>query len=214
MREVQLIRLIQTPTVLIVEDESRMRDLLIEVLPDMGYQPFGTQTAEEGLSVLLRQSADIVILDLNLPVMDGMTFLDRFRKRCKQTPVIIMTGFGDLPSAQSAIRHRVIDFLTKPCHLGEIEGALGRARRQLDRTGKSDTTAMKPDKAPAQSNHTDQDGSILIPVPTTMTKAKRLLIDDALQRHNGNRSTAAAELGISRRTLYKWLGTSSGPARL
>ena len=62
MRKMQLTRSIQTPTVLIVEDESRMRDLLIEVLPDMGYQPFGTKTAEEGLAVLPRQPADIVIL--------------------------------------------------------------------------------------------------------------------------------------------------------
>ncbi len=206
MHELQRMHSNPTPTVLIVEDEPRMRDLLLEVLPDMGYQPSGVKTAEEGMTVLQRQPTDIVMLDLNLPVMDGMVFLDRFRQRWKQTPVIIMTGFGDLASAQNAIRHRVVDFLTKPCHLGEIEEALGRAREHLNRIGDGDEIATKPDKGPVQHDHAENGGTVSIPVPTTMTNAKRLLIDDALRRHQGNRTAAASELRISRRTLYKWLG--------
>ena len=79
--------------VLVVEDEARMRDLLIDVLPGMGYEAIGTRIAEEALRLMKQQPADILILDLNLPVMDGMTFLDQFRHRWSRTPVIIMTGF-------------------------------------------------------------------------------------------------------------------------
>lgn len=192
------------PAVLIVEDEARMRDLLVEVLPEMGYQPVGAKTAEEGMALMHKRSADIVILDLNLPVMDGMAFLARFRERWSHTPVIIMTGFGDLASAQRAIRYGVVDFLTKPCHLGEIEGALGRAQRHLGLPASKSTNAMYSG-VPIKPNAGDQDGSVSIRIPTTLTEAEQLLINSALRRHNGNRSAAADELGISRRTLYNRL---------
>ncbi len=71
--------------------------------------------------------ADIVLLDLNLPGMTGMDFFRKLRDRWPITQVIILTGFGDLESAREAIRLDVVDFLTKPCHLGELEQALDRA---------------------------------------------------------------------------------------
>jgi len=191
--------------VLVVEDEARMRDLLMDVLPGMGYEAVGTRIAEEALRLMHQQPADIVILDLNLPIMDGMTFLDEFRRRWPTTPVVIMTGFGNLESAKRAIRHNVVDFLTKPCHLGEIEEALSRARRLIDQPGTAVGVAEKCPQAPLKSATDGVDTTVVIPTPTTLTEADRRLIDAALHRHNGNRSAAAAELGISRRTLYNRL---------
>jgi len=187
--------------VLVVEDEARMRDLLIDVLPGMGYEVIAARTAEAALRLMKQHPADIVILDLNLPVMDGMTFLDQFRCRWTRTPVIIITGFGNLESAKRAIRHNVVDFLTKPCHLGEIEEALNRARRLVDQPGAVVDGVEKWPKPATEGVDTD----VIIPTPTTLIDADRRLIEAALRRHNGNRSAAAAELGICRRTLYNRL---------
>lgn len=179
-----------TLRVLVIEDEDRYRSFLLEVLEDMDCEPRGAATAMEALGFMDEMSPDAVILDLNLPVMDGMTFLERFRRKDRDTPVIILTGVGDLPAAQKAIRHGVTDFLTKPCHLGQIEGALDRARRQLAKlaeTGEEivDTGAMSAPEA-----------------TRSIAVIEREAIIEALRRHQGNRSAAAAELGVSRRTLY------------
>jgi DNA-binding NtrC family response regulator len=131
------------------------------------------------------------MLDLRLPGMDGLTFLGRFRMAHPQTPVIILTGVGELAAAQQAIRHGVSDFLTKPCHLGEIEQALNRARLLL--------APQPPSAADAESI---VDSTTTSAEARSMSEIEQQAIIDALHRHRGNRTAAAAELGISRRTLY------------
>ena len=190
--------------VLVIEDEARMRELLVDVLPGMGYEADTVRLAEEALTRMHRDPADIVILDLNLPVMDGLAFLGQFRRKWAKTPVIIMTGFGDIDAAKQAIRYSVVDFLTKPCHLGELEQALGRARRLIDPPRPADGTVKKC-ADPSEGSASPLADAVVIPVPSTLPDAQQRLIDAALRRHNGNRSAAAAELGISRRTLYNRL---------
>jgi DNA-binding NtrC family response regulator len=177
-----------TLLVLIVEDEPRMRQLLIDVLPDMGFQVAAARTAEQAAAMLRENDADILMLDLNLPVMDGMTFLEQLRRDRPTMPVIILTGFGSLEDAKRAIRMDVVEFLTKPAHLGEIESALDRARRRLSPPQEK----TKPALASSGSTQKLQD-------------MERQAILAAIQKHDGNRSAAAVELGISRRTLYNKL---------
>lgn len=174
--------------VMIVEDEPRLRELLLDVLPGMGYEPVAVSTAEEGLRLMGEEAAAIIVLDLNLPAMDGMAFLERLRRRWK-TPVIVMTAFGSLEAARQAIHLDVVEFLAKPCHLGQVEAALDRARRRVE----SDVVgASTVEIAPAAEG-------------ATLADLERAAIFEALRRHGGNRSAAAAELGISRRTLYNKL---------
>src|SRR5438067_2159303 len=78
------------------------------------------------------EPADIILLDLNLPPMSGLEFLERLRQTHPLTEVIILTGFGDLEAAKKAIHFDVVEFLTKPAHLGELEQALDRARKRLE----------------------------------------------------------------------------------
>jgi len=187
--------------VLIVEDEDRLRDLLCDVLPGMGYDAAGARTAEQARRLVDEEPPDIAILDLNLPVMGGMELLELLRRE-HDFAVIIMTGFGSLEDAKKAIHHDVIEFLTKPCHLGEIEAALGRAKlKLLDPTGEHPRNAVDSDAADAESRVevSDADG------PLTLAERERHAIFAALERNDGNRTAAAQELGISRRTLYNRL---------
>lgn len=187
-----LVAVLREPTrVLVIEDETRYREFLVDALGDMHCAPAGVGSAIDAMSALEERVFDVLLLDLNMPVMGGLEYLERFRRRDARTPVIILTGVGDLPSAQEAIRFGVTEFLTKPCPLGRIEAAIDRARRQL---------ASQRDAPAAQG------GGSSVPAPaTTIADLERIAILDSIERHGGNRSAAAKELGISRRTLYNKL---------
>ena len=124
------------PEVLIVEDEPKLRELLVRMCHELGFTAEAAASGEQGLRLLDENRHGVLIADLNLPGISGLDMIDQIRQRehSKRTPgvtmsVIVLTGFGDLQSAQQAIRLDAADFLTKPCHLGELEKALDRAWR-------------------------------------------------------------------------------------
>lgn len=172
-------------SVLVVEDEKRLRELLVDAIPDMGFSATGARSGEEALQCMDASPHDIVILDLNLPRMHGLDVLERIRQRWPLTRAIVMTAFGDLPAAQRAIHLEVVEFLTKPCPLGEIERALDHARSLR----LSQAMSLRSDDVVAG------DGP-------TLDETERAAIIAALHRSGGNRKAAAYELGISRRTLH------------
>ncbi len=174
-------------TLLVVEDENRLRDLLVDMAPDTGFTARGARTAEEALRLMAAQPCDVVMLDLNLPAMDGMECFSHIRKNWPETEVIVLTGYGSLDAAKAAIHLDVVEFLTKPCPLNRIEASLDRARRRIDED--------RLHRAQAPSNTP--------PVPgETLEEHERRLILAALERNQGNRTVTAIELGISRRTLH------------
>ncbi len=182
---------VHSPRVLVVDDEPRLRELLLDIVPDMGFAATAVRSAEEARKFMESDPQEIVMLDLQLPVMGGMDFFEQIAKSWPQTQVIIMTGFGDLESARQAIRLNVVDFITKPFHLSDIESALDRARKRLIANGWIDD----------ETDETEDDKS----EATTLAQIERQAILAALERHAGNRTAAAAELGISRRKLHYWL---------
>lgn len=179
--------------VLIVEDEQRLRDLLLDVIPQMGYSATGARSAEEAARVMESDQHDVVILDLQLPNMGGMDFFELLHQRWPDSQVIVLTGYGDLESARRAIHLDVVDFLSKPCPLNEMEMALERARRRLHSTERN----IGPAKPPTASS-----GEAKANQPPTLWEIERQQILSALERNQGNRTAAAEELGISRRTLH------------
>ncbi len=182
--------------VLIVEDEPRLRSILAEGVRECGYRASGVRTGEEALASLEDAPSDIAILDLNLPGMDGLQCFDRLKKRWPDIAVIVLTGFGTLEAAQHAIQLGVVEFLTKPASLGDLEKALHRAWRSLPADAPEDIPRESPvpaDKLP---------GTGTAPAARRLQDFERDCIMAALKRHNGNREAAAAELGISVRKLY------------
>lgn len=171
---------------LIIEDEPRLRDLLSEATRGWGFMPVVARSGEEALRLIDREPADVVLLDLNLPGRSGIETLAELRRRDVDAPAIVLTGFGDLKSAQQAIELGVVAFLTKPTPLGELEQALDRARRQIK--------AELPTRILPPTDSTD-------PAAHKLEEVERQHILSALQKNAGNRTATAKELGISRRTL-------------
>jgi two-component system, NtrC family, response regulator AtoC len=122
--------------VLVVEDEKRLRDMLVTAINDMLFRASAVASGEAALRHLQQNNADIILLDLVLPGMTGMEFYSSIHKKFPQIGVIIHTGFGTFEAALQAIKLNVIDFLPKPAPLRDLEAALHRARdrRMYDKT--------------------------------------------------------------------------------
>lgn len=199
--------------VLVVEDEPRIRNMLSAALKQMGFEATLTPTAEAARKALALRTFDIMILDLNLPGIGGIEFLQSIRRQHREIQVIILTGFGDLAAAKTAIHLDVVEFLTKPCALGDLEIALDRARKRRKGQLVGDAVAAKE---PLLQFETAPKPRRLIPTipaeasnseaPMTMEEIEQRHILSVLEKHQGNRVATAEELQISLRKLYYRLG--------
>lgn len=184
--------------VLVVEDELRIRNMLNSALAGMGFKATLAGSAEEGMRLMKTRDFDILMLDLNLPGMDGLEFLRTIRVANQQLQVIVLTGFGDLEAAKRAIHMDVVEFLTKPCTLGSLEVALDRARKRRK------TLLMS--EMPMEADAAEIEAKPAAPVEPVageeIEELERRHILATLEKNDGNRALTAAELGISLRKLY------------
>src|ERR1700694_3658171 len=107
-------------TILIVEDEAKMRRLLELDLGDDGFQTLSAEDAESGLKLLQNGSVDLVITDLKLPGMNGFDFLQAVKRFQAAMPVIVMTAFGTVETAVEAMKAGASDYVLKPFSLDEM----------------------------------------------------------------------------------------------
>jgi DNA-binding NtrC family response regulator len=200
-----------TLRVMLVEDDSRYRAMLVTMLRDLQCAPLPYEAAASALDDVNTARPDVIILDLNMPRMDGLMFLSRLRESGDETPVVILTGVGTLQSAQAAIRLGVREFLTKPCHMSDLEGCLDRVRKRMRSDTVADLATTEMDPA-AASEPGDEPGAsrTASKSPGTLADLERRAILEALRTHGGNRSAAAMSLGISRRTLHYRLAEYRG----
>lgn len=192
----QSILIRKEPRVLIIEDEPRLRELLSRAIAGWGFETATARSGEESLRVMAESPCDIALLDLNLPGMSGLECLERLRTQAPHLQSIVLTGFASLEAAQKAIHLDVVEFLTKPCHLGELERALDRAIRRLPALEPALPSLDDDPNEPTPASHSG----------VKLEDVERQHILDMLQRNGGNRTATAIELGISRRTLYYKLG--------
>jgi DNA-binding response OmpR family regulator len=104
------------PLVLLVEDEETLRRVLRNLLERDGFEVAEAGDGAEALSAVDRLTPDAVVLDLNLPVMDGYDVLSRLRTRSTSAtlPVLVLTANGDEASEVRALKMGANEFLTKP----------------------------------------------------------------------------------------------------
>jgi putative nucleotidyltransferase with HDIG domain len=106
--------------VLIVDDDTLVRDTLRFVLEDAGYDVWATAHGADALAVLESQPIDIVLSDIFMPGMNGFDLLKQIRQRRPDVPVILVTGFGNIEMARQALKEGATDFITKPYNVHEI----------------------------------------------------------------------------------------------
>ncbi|MBL8787273.1 MAG: sigma-54-dependent Fis family transcriptional regulator [Deltaproteobacteria bacterium] len=114
-------------TVLVCDDEELIRWSLSEHLKGSGYGVMVAKNGQECLEAATRQVPDAILLDLKMPVMDGLTALRKLREAGILTPVIVITAHGAVDTAIEATRLGAVAYLTKPFDLREVSFKLSQA---------------------------------------------------------------------------------------
>ena len=119
-------------TILIIDDEPGVRDLLKDALGNVGYQVECATNGADGLDQLRRRSADLCIVDINMPTMNGYEFLEKLRAHDTKTPVLMLTARNSSDDVEQGLRFGADDYVRKPFNIEEL---LLRVAAILRRTG-------------------------------------------------------------------------------
>ncbi len=114
-------------TVLVVDDEVKMQRVLEIMLNDMGLNVLRADHGEAALDIVMREQVDLIITDMRMPVMDGITLVRTLHERGILPPTIIITAHGTVESAVTAMRYGAVDYLMRPFEVETVELAVTRA---------------------------------------------------------------------------------------
>jgi cyclic di-GMP phosphodiesterase len=130
--------------ILVVEDDARVREILIRFLSDQGYQPIPAGSGEEGLRLVACERPDLVLLDVNLPGIDGFEVCRRLKENESTAliPVTILTGLQDAHSRTRGIDAGADDFLSKPFEYSMLRARLRTQLRLKRLTDQLESTEM------------------------------------------------------------------------
>jgi FixJ family two-component response regulator len=127
------------PTVVVVDDDISVRESLELLIQNEGWQPALFESAQDFLTRLPTVVASCLILDVNLPDLSGLDIQQRITDAKFSTPIIFITGYGDIPTSVRAMKAGAAEFLTKPLDdeiiIGAIRDAVNRSQANLKREG-------------------------------------------------------------------------------
>lgn len=181
--------------ILIVEDKENEREALVRMLRQEEYAVCAAANPEEALGHLEEQ-VDLIVSDLRMGANSGIDLLRFWKSRRPETPVILMTAYGEVGSAVEAMKLGANDYLMKPVNPEELLVRIGQCIEN-----------HPPEEIPPQERPSD--GSEERPGNgnggTSLRELQRAAIERALQESQGHRTHAAEALGISVRTLQRKL---------
>lgn len=119
------------PTILIIDDERAIRNVLKDILTNEGFKVEEAADGEEGLKKFQAESFDVVLCDIKMPKLDGIEFLQKVMESGSDTPVIIISGHGNIETAVDAVKKGAFDYISKPPDLNRL---LITIRNAMDKT--------------------------------------------------------------------------------
>jgi DNA-binding NtrC family response regulator len=117
----------QKQKIMIVEDDAVLRDMLAQFLTRLGYRVAVAGGGSEALARVDEELPDLILSDISMPGLDGLSLLDEVKIRYPETVVIMMTGFISIESAIDAVRHGAEDYLSKPLQFSDLQMRIERA---------------------------------------------------------------------------------------
>lgn len=120
--------------VLFADDETQLQELIAAELPRMGHQVTVCPDGLTAVAALEKNIYDCILVDLDMPGLNGIDVIARAREISPDTDAIVLTGKGSTETAIAALRHGAFDYLLKPCKLVELQALLHRVaeKRELD----------------------------------------------------------------------------------
>ena len=182
-----------SPKILSVDDSKAVRMLLARLFRPFSCELFEAANGEEGLAVAVRERPDLIILDYNMPVMDGVSMLRRLRENAelRRTPVIMLTAESSAENIATVARLGVRDYLTKPfseeLFLAKVARAISlvarptndRRERKPDPRSERGGDAEGPATRDAPKSATELAKSSSAPSAAPLQRASVLVVDDS-----------------------------------
>jgi len=183
-----------TTKILIIEDDSALRNSIVQTLELEDLEPIPTSSFTQARTSIRSNFKGVILSDIKMPDRDGFEVLNFVRARDPDLPVVLLTGYSDVPTAMRAMKEGAYDYLEKPCDPDRLIDTL---RRALDhRSLVLENRAIRDELVDQQSV---ADGGTL---NEQLELHERKVIEQALAIENGKVSLAAKRLGIPRNTLY------------
>ncbi len=124
--------------VLLVDDEVVFTENMSSLLDTRGYQVTAVNNGQSAISALEEKDFDVVVLDLKMPGMDGISTLKEISKLGIFTEILVLTGHGSIDTAMEAIKLGAYDYLTKPCDVEELTAKIEGAREKKGNNVRND----------------------------------------------------------------------------
>ncbi len=126
---------------MVVDDELFVRELLLEFLSSEGYEVSLADSGEKAVKLMQSEPADVVLVDLKMPGIDGIETLRQIKKTAPNTLSIVMTGYPTIDSSIEALRCGAYDYVVKPFKLNDLKSSIERALEEYKL--KDQTTRLK-----------------------------------------------------------------------
>jgi diguanylate cyclase (GGDEF)-like protein len=130
----------KSPEILVVDDDPMVLDVVVESIKAAGYDADSCQDGEEALRMTAATEYDVILTDMKLPGLDGLSLIKRLKTGKSDTDVIVITGYGSIENAVECMRAGALDYLIKPFTVDQIQVAVRKAlehrelrRRALER---------------------------------------------------------------------------------
>lgn len=194
--------------ILIVDDEIGIRELLSEILYDEGYQVHVAENAAQARVYRYEHEPDLVLLDIWMPEVDGITLLKEWVEQDLLTmPVVMMSGHGTIETAVEATRIGAVDFLEKPVALQKLLDTVAKSIKQ------SVSKNIKPvAEIPAAQVALDEAGleqkfglKLDLPLRLARDNFDALYFEYHMNKESGNVTRVAEKVGLERTHLYRKL---------
>ena len=169
-------------TLLIVDDDDPLRGRLARAMEKKGFSVKGAKTVSEAIQIAKNSPPSFAVVDLRLEDGNGLDFIKELTKVKKDTRIVMLTGYGNLPTAGAAVKAGAIDYIAKPVDADDVESAL---------------LASPESKAKPPEN------------PMSADRVKWEHIHRVFELCNRNVSETARRLKMHRRTLQRILSKRS-----
>jgi DNA-binding NtrC family response regulator len=122
--------------ILLVDDEVEFTETTKRLLEHRGYDVTAVNSGDSAIKALGQGKYDVMVLDLKMPGMDGISTLKEIRKLQLHTQTLVLTGHGAINTALEAMKLGAYDYLTKPCDIDELTEKLEGARKKGEEANK------------------------------------------------------------------------------
>ncbi len=119
-------------TILIVDDEEALREALVKILEDDGYEVIAAESGERAIEILHDYPVDLMLTDIRMPGMSGIDLLKKVREIHHTLGVIILTGYGEIESYIEAMHFGALEYVSKPFKMNELKFIVNKLLNNTD----------------------------------------------------------------------------------